>query len=251
MWSRPRLLVPMTATRTRFGGARPERPLGTAGEAEPEAGGGARPQEIPAVDQVVHGVGGARSRRPVTLHGGPAFVQSARAIRGAGGMACRRRGPGRLSGRMSRRLPVICLLAAWLCASGAMLDVAQLVAWARMFAGYARTESVLSAARDTFDPARPCAICCAVCRAREAAGQHAPAVPPAGRDKLVLILERAAPFVPESGLLAWPWRLRARGRAHRRRSRASAEDGRSVVGFLSPGSPVPPTGGAVPAGPSP
>ncbi len=85
-----------------------------------------------------------------------------------------------------------------------MLDVAQLVAWARMFAGYARTESVLSAARDTFDPARPCAICCAVCRAREAAGQHAPAVPPAGRDKLVLILERAAPFVPESGLLAWP-----------------------------------------------
>jgi hypothetical protein len=85
-----------------------------------------------------------------------------------------------------------------------MLDVAQVVAWARMFAGYARTESVLTAARDTFDPARPCAICCAVCRAREAAERHAPAVPPASREKLVLILERPAAFVPEPGLLAWP-----------------------------------------------
>jgi len=105
---------------------------------------------------------------------------------------------------MSRRLPAICLLAAWLCASGAMLDVAQVFAWARMFAGYARTESILAAAEETFDPAKPCAICCAVCKAREAASQHAPAVPSPGRDKIVLIFESAAPFVAESAQRAWP-----------------------------------------------
>jgi len=85
-----------------------------------------------------------------------------------------------------------------------MLDVAQAVAWVRMFSGYARTESVLAAARDTFDPARPCAICCAVCRAREAAGRQAPVAPSQGRERLVLILERAVPFVPASEPRVWP-----------------------------------------------
>jgi hypothetical protein len=85
-----------------------------------------------------------------------------------------------------------------------MLDVAQAFAWARMFSGYARTESVLAAARDTFDPARPCAICCAVCRAREAAGRQAPVAPSQVREKIVLILDRPVPFVPASAPRAWP-----------------------------------------------
>jgi len=85
-----------------------------------------------------------------------------------------------------------------------MLDVAQVFAWARMFAGYARNESVVSAARDTFDPARPCAICQALCRARQTAGQHSPAVPSAGGDRMILILDRHEAFVGASPERAWP-----------------------------------------------
>jgi len=105
---------------------------------------------------------------------------------------------------MSRRLASISLLAAWLCASGAMLDVAQLAAWTRMFAGYARTESIGAAARETFDPCRPCALCRAVGKARDACDRGRPAVPSPGVEKIVLILERASPFVSTPVLREWP-----------------------------------------------
>ena len=85
-----------------------------------------------------------------------------------------------------------------------MLDMAQAFAWARMFAGYARTESVASAARDTFDPARPCPICRAVRRAREAQGRHSPALAPSVQDKLLLVIESPAPFVAQDSGRDWP-----------------------------------------------
>jgi hypothetical protein len=110
---------------------------------------------------------------------------------------------------MSRRLASISLLGAWLCASGAMLDIAQVAAWTRMFAGYARTEPIAEAARETFDPGRPCAICRAVSKARDACDRHGPAVPSAGTEKMVLIFERASPFVVVAGPRSWPATLSA------------------------------------------
>jgi len=105
---------------------------------------------------------------------------------------------------MFRRVSVVSLLFAWLCASSAMLDLAQVFAWTRMFAGYARTESFAAAARETFDPGKPCEVCRAVGRAREASDRHAPAVPTAGCGKLVLIFERTAPFFGLSARRTWP-----------------------------------------------
>ncbi len=105
---------------------------------------------------------------------------------------------------MSRRLASISLLCAWFCASGAMLDIAQVVAWSRMFAGYTRTESFAAAAKDTFDPERPCAICRALSRARETCGERAPAVPTTSSEKIVLILERVAPPVVALARPEWP-----------------------------------------------
>jgi len=105
---------------------------------------------------------------------------------------------------MFRRLSAVSLLSAWLCASGAMLDVAQAFAWTRMFAGYARTQSFAAAARETFDPGKPCTICRAVSRAREASGQHGPAVPSAGGQKMLLILEQAGPFFDRPVPGEWP-----------------------------------------------
>ncbi|HEY4990380.1 MAG TPA: hypothetical protein VII09_11260 [Opitutaceae bacterium] len=96
------------------------------------------------------------------------------------------------------------LLCAWLCASGAMLDLTQVVAWTRMFAGYARTETVLQAVRETFDPGRPCALCRAVSRAREASHERAPSVSSAGADRIVLIFEQGVPFVAAAAADAWP-----------------------------------------------
>lgn len=115
---------------------------------------------------------------------------------------------------MSRRLASISLLTAWLCASGAMLDVAQAVAWTRMFVGYARIEPVAAAARETFDPGKPCALCRALGKAREACDHRAPAVPSAGIEKIVLISERAQPFVVPAARREWP-RVACAGMPHR------------------------------------
>ena len=105
---------------------------------------------------------------------------------------------------MSRRLAILSLLCAWLCASGAMLDLAQVFAWGRMFAGYARSESLAAAAKETFDPGKPCEICMAVCKARDAAAKHAPAPLSAGSEKMVMIFERVAPLAMLEAGCSWP-----------------------------------------------
>jgi hypothetical protein len=103
-----------------------------------------------------------------------------------------------------RRLPALSLFFAWLCTSGAMLEIAQVFAWTRMFAAHARTESIASAAKETFDPGKACAICRAVSKAREASGQHGPAQPFNDSAKIVLILERPALVVVEPSREGWP-----------------------------------------------
>jgi hypothetical protein len=94
-----------------------------------------------------------------------------------------------------------------------MLDVAQVFAWMRMFAGYARTESIIAAAKETFDPDKPCPICRAVSRAREASNQHGPAAPSASSEKIILILDVPAPFVAASAQRSWPEMLQVRASA--------------------------------------
>ena len=85
-----------------------------------------------------------------------------------------------------------------------MLGMAQVVAWARMFAGYTRTESFAAAAGDTFDPERPCAMCRVLSRVRETCGGRAPAVPAPSAEKVVLVVERAEPFIPVRAAQEWP-----------------------------------------------
>lgn len=75
-----------------------------------------------------------------------------------------------------------------------MLDLTQVFAWARMFGGYARSESVLEAARDTFDPAKPCALCRAVSRARDESNRQAPGPRPQGAEKILLVCENPTVF---------------------------------------------------------
>jgi hypothetical protein len=100
---------------------------------------------------------------------------------------------------MRRKFAVLSLAFAWLCANGAIWDLAQVVAWGKMFAGYSSTLSVGAALRETLDPAKACELCAGVAKAKESSGQT---LPSASRDgaKLVLALESDSLVVrpPES-----------------------------------------------------
>ncbi len=105
---------------------------------------------------------------------------------------------------MSRRLSLIALFAAWLCASGAMLDVVQVFAWARMFTRYAETMPVGEAALETMDASKPCPICMAVRRARQESKPKQPASIAGSTTKLDLVCHEAEAPVFAREPEAWP-----------------------------------------------
>jgi hypothetical protein len=84
-----------------------------------------------------------------------------------------------------------------------MVDLTQVFAWSRMFAGHSRAESFAAAARDTFDPGKSCEICRVVSEARDASGQRGPAVPSAGCDRMVLIVDRSVVVVAAVAKRTW------------------------------------------------
>ncbi|HTZ22296.1 MAG TPA: hypothetical protein VMC06_15545 [Opitutaceae bacterium] len=107
-----------------------------------------------------------------------------------------------------RSFAIYSLIFAWICANGAVWDAVQFFAWARMFAGYSHTLPIRAALRETFDPGKPCEICMAVARAKEAERKQAPRPLERSAVKFVLACEtqekiqivplpRAWPAVPD------------------------------------------------------
>lgn len=90
---------------------------------------------------------------------------------------------------MRQRFAIFSLLIAWLLATGSQWDLVQTFAWGRMFLGYAKTMSLLDAAKETFDPEKPCALCCAVRKAKQQ--QNNSSLPPETklREKLLLVFQ--------------------------------------------------------------
>lgn len=105
---------------------------------------------------------------------------------------------------MRKPLASICLLFAWLCANGALLDGVQVFAWAKMFAGYSQTMSASAALRATFDPAKPCDMCIGVAAAKETARQQLPHVVEHSAEKLLLALHTPAPVIFVNSPGDWP-----------------------------------------------
>jgi hypothetical protein len=105
---------------------------------------------------------------------------------------------------LNRRLPSIALLLAWVCANGALLDAAQLLAWAKMFHGYAAVLPVGQALAKTFDPANSCRSCVRIAAARRAAREQLPAAIELSAEKLTLAVHRAAVFTPRAPAPDWP-----------------------------------------------
>lgn len=105
---------------------------------------------------------------------------------------------------MRKKTAIFALLFAWLCANGVLLDTAQVLAWAKMFAGYSISMGVAEALSATFDPAKPCGLCVGIAAAKEASKQPRPTTVERAAEKLLLALHRPEPIVltPETG--AWP-----------------------------------------------
>ncbi|MCX6956024.1 MAG: hypothetical protein NTV51_28135 [Verrucomicrobia bacterium] len=106
---------------------------------------------------------------------------------------------------MRKKFSIACLLFAWLCANGALLDAVQVFAWGKMFSENARVMDVAEALRATFDPEKPCELCRGVAAAKETAAQQLPAsVENSGAEKLLLALHSVAlpDFVSPSA--DWP-----------------------------------------------
>lgn len=58
-----------------------------------------------------------------------------------------------------RRISLLSLCLAWLCANGAIWDVVQAVAWAKMVRDYSRVMPVARAVEITFNGTAPCTLC--------------------------------------------------------------------------------------------
>ncbi len=98
------------------------------------------------------------------------------------------------------------LLFAWLCASGGLLDVAQVFAWVRMCSGYVQTMPLSAAVAQTLDPEKPCEICRAVLKARQGSSESekAPSETSVEVKEVVLIAPRIEPIVLSPSPEAWP-----------------------------------------------
>jgi len=105
-----------------------------------------------------------------------------------------------------RYLSINCLLFAWLCAHGALWNVVQVVAWAKMFHDYSESMPAAEALQRTFDGSKPCKLCCIAKTAEDAASQQLPreAVLGGGVEKLLLISECVPLVVLPEPNFAWP-----------------------------------------------
>ncbi|MSU73129.1 MAG: hypothetical protein EXS43_12440 [Opitutus sp.] len=106
---------------------------------------------------------------------------------------------------MRKKLSIVGLLVAWLCANGALLDVVQVFAWGRMFAGYAESMTVGAALSATFDPAKPCELCVSVAQTKDQQEKQAPAELLRAKDHpLVLACDLPAAIVFSAPNQEWP-----------------------------------------------
>lgn len=107
---------------------------------------------------------------------------------------------------MRRTLSTTGLLLAWLCANGAVWNVVQVVAWAKMFQDYAQVMPATDALALTFDGSTPCDLCRIAQGGQDAAREQLPADAAlgGGADKLLLMSD----VVPTPVLIApeteWP-----------------------------------------------
>ena len=105
-----------------------------------------------------------------------------------------------------RRISLGCLLFAWLCANGALWNVVQVVAWAKMYHDYAQIMPAARALQITCDGSAPCDPCRLSQSAEETARQQLPrdAALGGGMEKILLVAESLPVVVVTAPEFAWP-----------------------------------------------
>ncbi len=124
---------------------------------------------------------------------------------------------------LRHRVSIFALCLAWLCANGAVWNVVQVVAWAKMFHDYSQVMPVAQALKITFDGSAPCDVCKITEGARDNERQNLPEGAALGAsDKLLLAFQATTPIVLAAADPSWPGLV-------------------SEAGLIRPGSvPVPP-----------
>jgi hypothetical protein len=105
-----------------------------------------------------------------------------------------------------RHVSTICLLLAWLCANGAVWNVVQVVAWAKMFHTYSQAMPASQALALTFDGSAPCDMCILAQDGQGTARSSLPreAALGGGTEKILLIAECAPAGVLVAPEISWP-----------------------------------------------
>lgn len=106
---------------------------------------------------------------------------------------------------MRRHVSIAALVLGWLCANGAIWNVVQVVAWARMIHDYSQVMPAARAVTLALSGDAPCDVCKFVDTARDTAGRELPRDAALGAtDKLVLALHPSAPIVLPVPDSTWP-----------------------------------------------
>ncbi len=101
-----------------------------------------------------------------------------------------------LTNPLYKKLQLICILTAWLFATGAQWDIAQTFAWANMFSNYSQSMSVGAALKKTFN-GKMCSICRAIDEAKQK--QRAESLPSGGiTAKMIFVIQDKSLFVISS-----------------------------------------------------
>ncbi len=105
-----------------------------------------------------------------------------------------------------RRVSIFALCLAWLCANGALWNVVQVVAWAKMFHDYSEVMPVARALQITFDGSKPCELCHIAQQAQDSAREQLPrdAALVDSMEKLLLVSECAPVVVMPAPDFVWP-----------------------------------------------
>lgn len=106
---------------------------------------------------------------------------------------------------MRRSVSTFALLFAWLCANGAVWNVVQVVAWAKMFHEYSAVMPAHEALRVTFVGGEACNLCHVAQSAQDTARDQSPRDDAlGGSDRVVLAFHATPPVVVTAPDFAWP-----------------------------------------------
>lgn len=106
---------------------------------------------------------------------------------------------------MRRKISTFALLLAWLFANGAVWNVVQVVAWAKMFRDYSVVMPAHEALRVTFVGGEACNLCHIAQSAQDSARDQLPREDAlGGSDRVLLTFQATPPMVLSAPDTAWP-----------------------------------------------